>query len=73
MTNAVILAEFGCVEVKPANKFEVLTKDVLLQVLSRKADALMGMANASQIGDEREGLKFQAFAIRQAIGMLKDA
>lgn len=56
-----------------ATKFEVLDKPTLLAVLSRKADALLGMANASQIGDEREGLKFQAYAIKQAIGMLKDA
>jgi hypothetical protein len=51
--------------------FEALPKDALLKVLEAKANALLGMANASQIGDEREGLKFQAYAIRQAIGLLK--
>lgn len=51
--------------------FEALPKDALLKALEAKAKALLGMANASQIGDEREGLKFQAYAIRQAVRLLE--
>ena len=50
-----------------------LAKDELLRVLANKASALTGMANASQIGVEREGLHFQADAIRQAIALLGGA
>ena len=52
-------------------KFEALPKEALLKALEAKAKALLGMANASQIGDEREGLKFQAYAIRQAVKLLE--
>jgi hypothetical protein len=56
-----------------APKRPALSKAELLAVLSNKADALTGMANASDIEVEREGLRYQAHALRQAIGMLKGA
>jgi hypothetical protein len=68
--DSVKLAEFGCIEEKPRT-FEALPKEALLKALEAKAKALLGMANASQIGDEREGLKFQAYAIRQAVRLLE--
>jgi len=51
--------------------FEALPLPVLIEVLENKAKALLGMANATQIIVEREGLRFQAYAIRQAATLLK--
>jgi hypothetical protein len=63
---AIVSAE----QVAKPKAFEALPVAVLIKVLENKATALLGMANATQIIEEREGLRFQAYAIRQAATLL---